>query len=273
MSNPACPTCQSRSETKVGGFAAWQEVAFKADDGRKNIVEIGQRIGLDPQTDFYHCRSCGTFYVHPFPPPEKIAQFYQAYYANENYGGKRNKKIKRSLRRMKRLKKIAGGGELLDVGCNLGYATEAARRVGFKAVGLDIDATSVSCAAEEFPDCEFQNAALSSVAAENRKFDVVYCSEVIEHFPDPRDFCMNLGKALKQGGVLYLTTPDAGHAARPRSFFKWAEVKPPEHLVWLNRKALRFLLEKAGFVRFNFLWNFKPGIKLIAVKGSKPPAL
>jgi 2-polyprenyl-3-methyl-5-hydroxy-6-metoxy-1,4-benzoquinol methylase len=38
-------------------------------------------------------------------------------------------------------------------------------------------------------------------------FDLVLCSEVVEHVPDPEAFIAGLGRAVRPGGILILSTP------------------------------------------------------------------
>jgi len=44
------------------------------------------------------------------------------------------------------------------------------------------------------------------IKEENPKFDVVCCSEVLEHVENPSDFVNNLARAVKPEGYLFVTT-------------------------------------------------------------------
>ena len=99
-------------------------------------------------------------------------------------------------------------------------------------------------------------------------FDVVYCSEVIEHAPDANRFAASLASLLRPGGVLYLTTPDISHWRRPREMGRWDAYTPPEHCLYFTPVSLARLLDRHGLgvVRRRFAW--KPGIKVFARKGT-----
>jgi len=56
---------------------------------------------------------------------------------------------------------------------------------------------------------------IQKIAVEGEQFDLIYCSEVIEHLPSLHDFVNALYGALDKNGVLYLTTPDIGHYSLP----------------------------------------------------------
>jgi 2-polyprenyl-6-hydroxyphenyl methylase/3-demethylubiquinone-9 3-methyltransferase len=95
------------------------------------------------------------------------------------------------------------------------------------------------------------------------RFDAAYCSEVIEHAPDPDRFAMALAAALAPGGLLYITTPDIDHWRRPRELARWDAWNPPSHCVYFNPKNLKLLLAKHGLTPVWRAISFKPGIKMI----------
>jgi 2-polyprenyl-3-methyl-5-hydroxy-6-metoxy-1,4-benzoquinol methylase len=66
------------------------------------------------------------------------------------------------------------GLSLLDVGCAKGHLTEAFRRLGFEAHGLDYADVAVERAGRDFPDCSFRHMdGFNPEYAE--RFDVVVC--------------------------------------------------------------------------------------------------
>ncbi|MBN8532092.1 MAG: class I SAM-dependent methyltransferase, partial [Alphaproteobacteria bacterium] len=160
------------------------------------------------------------------------------------------------------------GSDFLDIGCNLGYATEAARREGFNATGIEIDNDAVTTASISFPQNDYVCTTAEAFAKTGRRFDLLYCSEVIEHVPDMHGFAAAMAKLAKPGGHVFITTPDAGHFLRPKHFISWNEVKPPEHVCWYSKSTLQRLLEQHGFRIKKFWFTLKPGLKALAVKAS-----
>jgi SAM-dependent methyltransferase len=250
----------------VGTFQDWILVARFSDANWHKVLEVMGGDSWLRRLEFVRCSGCGFIWVNPTPSEADLAAFYSHYRGTTSYAAKRDKKIRRSLRRIRKLAKQVPGRRFLDVGCNLGFAIEAARLAGFTATGIDVDPHAVSLARAQFPEASFHVGAVEAMVETGETFDLVHCSEVIEHLPDVRPFARALADLTRPGGALFLTTPDAGHIRRPRNFLEWDAVKPPEHLCWFTRKNVRMLFEGLGFDPIRFLFNLKPGIKMVATK-------
>ncbi|MCS6319833.1 MAG: methyltransferase domain-containing protein, partial [Nitrospira sp.] len=78
-----------------------------------------------------------------------------------------------------------------------------------------------------------------------KPFDVVLCSEVIEHVPHPQKpgFVVQLAQLLTSGGYLILTTP------RGDVWEEWRRIAPPNQPVedWVTEQQLGQLLADGGF--------------------------
>ncbi len=261
-----CQICSCGEITSVGTFQDWISVTQFSDAGGREVLEAMGGDSSLRRLEFMRCSGCGFIWVSPTPSEVDLAAFYRHYRGTTAYVAKRDKKIKRSLRRIRRLAKQVPGRRFLDVGCNVGFAVEAARLAGFTSTGIDVDPHAVSLARAQFPEASFHAGAVEAMVETGETFDLVHCSEVIEHLPDVRQFARALADLTRPGGALFLTTPDAGHIRRPRNFLEWDAVKPPEHLCWFARRNVRMLFEGFGFDTIRFLFNFKPGIKMVAKK-------
>lgn len=243
---PSCPVCGCRS---CRDFVTHQEI------------------------DLFSCADCGTVFMHPLPTAEEVTGIYDDSYdgATAGYFAKVDKKIRRSRRRMRYLSHFVQGGAFLDVGCNGGFMVEAARERGFDAHGLDIDGVSIAYARRHYPKNAFFHGTVEDLAAtpEAPRFDLVYCSEVIEHLPDVQGFAAAVAVLLRPGGVFFVTTPDISHWRRPRDLLAWDAFCPPSHCIYFNPGSLRLLLERHGLRVLRRRLAFKPGIKLICQKGQR----
>lgn len=268
MTGFSCPLCDATNFTVLETQTDWLLRAEQADDERKLIGAI---VAQEPALSFdalVRCSDCGLATVQTPPTLDALGGFYSAYYASASYGTKRDKKIKRATKRVKRLArglKHEGAKtekrRFLDVGANLGYAVEGARLQGFDATGIEIDGAAVAKAQADFPGNHYIETTVEAFAARGNQFDMVYCSEVIEHAVDIRAFATALMDLVAPGGVLFVTTPADGHRATPKPLVSWVQVKPPEHLHWFAKDHLLTLFNRPGFTpRFQF--NPKPGHKM-----------
>lgn len=268
MTGFSCPLCDAAHFTILETQADWLLRAEQSDDERKLIGAIVARDRALAFEAIVRCDGCGLATVQTPPTPDALGGFYSAYYASASYGTKRDKKIKRAAKRVRRLARgiksegaKSGQMRFLDVGANLGYAVEGARLQGFNATGIEIDGSAVAKAQSDFPENIYIETTVDVFAARGDQFDMVYCSEVIEHAVDIRSFAKALMDLVAPGGVLFVTTPADGHRATPKPLASWVQVKPPEHLHWFAKDHLLTLFARPGFTpRFQF--NPKPGHKI-----------
>ena len=104
---------------------------------------------------------------------------------------------------------------------------------------------------------------------ESGPFDIVYCSEVIEHCPDVNRFMASIVALMAPGGMLFLTTPDISHWRRPRDIAEWDAFVPPEHCLYFNPSNLALLLTKHDLHIVRRRLALKPGIKVLARRDAK----
>lgn len=127
---------------------------------------------------------------------------------------------------------LAPGERVLDVGCGEGRHTLSAwLEYPVHAVGLDLSAHDLGTAAgrrDEFADSAPEDARVSFLRGSaldlpfaDASFDVVVCSEVLEHIHDHRGVLAEIARVLKPGGRFVASVPRA-----------W-----PERLCWLLSDA------------------------------------
>lgn len=129
---------------------------------------------------------------------------------------------------------------ILDVGCGRGWLSGHLSRYG-QVTGVDLAAEAVARASEDYPHVRFLTADVADEALERElgreAFDIVVCSEVIEHVLDQDRCLQNLLLVMKpRNSALILTTPNGRWKKHffhgPRK--EWAQ--PYE--LWLTRRQL-----------------------------------
>ena len=218
----------------------------------------------------FECNGCGFVWLDPLPNGGEISALYDDAYAGATTGyfNKVQSKLARARGRVRyvvrRLSNGATGKTFLDVGANGGFMAKAAQDAGFSVCGVEPDPVSVAYAREHYPGITFLKGLLEDSDLKSQSFDVIYCSEVIEHVADSNRFVAKLASVMKPGGLLYITTPDIGHWRRPKDITRWDAFCPPSHCVYFSPNNLRLLLERHGFEVSHRRFAWKPGIKIIA---------
>lgn len=108
-----------------------------------------------------------------------------------------------------------GTPRVLDVGCGQGDLLRdlAARMPGARLSGADISEASIAETLRKNPNYDVFRLDLASPSfqADNQArlgtFDLVVCSEVLEHIEDDATAAKNLGTLLAPGGALIVTVP------------------------------------------------------------------
>jgi 2-polyprenyl-3-methyl-5-hydroxy-6-metoxy-1,4-benzoquinol methylase len=207
--------------------------------------------GVAWRSRLVECSACGLVTHDPPIQKSQIEQLYPSSYLAHS-SASRSKSIYGSLKAfLGRLgargvsRQIPAGGSLLEVGCGNGsflrVLTDA--RPDIQVAGVDIMDVGVSGVSS----FAFYRGQLEDVDFGERRFDVVYCSNLIEHVPDPLRFLRKVAGLLKPGGVIYGVTPD--HLSIDRYLLRkyWAGYHYPRHTFVFNHENIRQILEKCGY--------------------------
>jgi SAM-dependent methyltransferase len=154
------------------------------------------------------------------PPPKKdpIWQRIRAHDIEELWDDSRLPNVAASYRA--RLKLLGGmvtdlagpAGRVLDVGCAQGTLGLILGEKGIRVDLLDIRPESIAYARSRYEHgpVEFHVGILGDNYPPG-DYDVVVCTEVIEHVPAPSSFLVQLKRKVRPGGYLCMTTPNGDY--------------------------------------------------------------
>lgn len=199
-----------------------------------------------------HCANCGTRWMDPPPSPSDLSHIYtygyyssgrpesRGYAREENAEGIRYTAAGRA-RALERV--LAAGSSVLEVGSGRGIlGRELARTFSYE--GLELSAEGAAEARTH--GLRVHEADLEGFESA-RRFDAVILVHVFEHLLDPSLALRRIDALLKDGGLLYVVTPDTTSMLARISGPRWVSYKFPEHVILYSRKGLARLLERRGF--------------------------
>jgi len=147
---------------------------------------------------------------------------------------------------------------VIDVGCGTGFFAHEIKKKAKNVVGLDICKSNI-----DYANLMNKNKNILFITKDihkfhtNKSFDVIFCSEAIEHFKDKQKVLNLFNKLIKLDGILFLVV-----AARPKhsmilldvykNFNKAYKNGAPEvHKggLFISKNKLDALVGKNGFIK------------------------
>ena len=155
---------------------------------------------------------------------------------------------------LEKLKHYHQGGNLLDVGCAMGFFMEEAQKFGFRSFGIEVSEYAGNFAKQKFNKRvflgsveEFFEKRESSSIFKDVLFDAVILSDLIEHLQDPRQVLKDIRKILKDNGIIVIQTGDVDSFWARLVGKNWHFFAPPQHLYFFSKKTLNSLLTQSGY--------------------------
>lgn len=141
---------------------------------------------------------------------DNLTGFYEER-AAEKHPTSDNPEMLRLVDRIAAWTRVRDGQAVLDFGCYDGFIVgRLARRFAVRGVGVDLSSSALDLAAESQrgTGCHFVCSDGLGLPFDSATFDVVVCSEILEHVPDLDGVLSEIARVLKPGGRLYATMPN-----------------------------------------------------------------
>ena len=148
-------------------------------------------------------------------------------------------------------------GSMLDVGCGEGRHIFGVMQEYpmMKCVGLDMDDDSLKKAEEGYSyfesisevGAEFIKGSAYSLPFPDNTFDLIVCSEVLEHLHEYNDAVIEINRVLKPGGKFFASVPAFWPEKICWYLSKEYQNQPGGHLRIFDQKKLVHEIEDRGF--------------------------
>ncbi|MDP3057629.1 MAG: class I SAM-dependent methyltransferase [bacterium] len=129
-------------------------------------------------------------------------------------------------------------GKFLDIGCGTGLIT---RHLPPGSTGLDINPRNLEKAKKYAPQINFVEGDAEKTKFPNETFDLIVCTEVLEHFLDPSKTLREIKRILKPEGIFIGSVPSKGLLWKLRFLSRTCGTKEPYHKHYLKTEITNLL--------------------------------
>lgn len=110
--------------------------------------------------------------------------------------------------RVQSIKKLLPeSGKILIAGCGSGYDMSIVKSK-MDGYGIDISKQAIKKSMQKYPRFNYKFGSITKIPFKDNLFDIIVCSEVIEHVPNRKKAFSEMKRVLKSGGILIITTPN-----------------------------------------------------------------
>jgi 2-polyprenyl-3-methyl-5-hydroxy-6-metoxy-1,4-benzoquinol methylase len=221
----------------------------------KPVFSCNDFVASNETFNLDRCDDCSFLFTNPRPYAEEIYKYYQSdkYISHSDkkeglgimykiYDIIRNFSIKSKL---KLIKKYNNSGNLMDLGCGLGYFLDAAiKDKTFKCIGVDISEDAIEYVKKSF---NYDVINENTLDTHNIKYDVITQWHVLEHVHYLNERMVQLNNLLTENGTLFIAVPNSNSwdALHYKKF--WDGFDVPRHLYHFNINSFTELMNKHNF--------------------------
>lgn len=166
------------------------------------------------------------------------------------------------------LAKSLKADSILDAGCGEGFTMEKLAKfsVGKKIEGIEYSEKAISFGKKLFPNLVFKQANIYDLPYKDNSFDLVVCTEVLEHLEDPAKAIREMLRVSQK--YLIISVPNEpffmlSNFLRGKNLSRLGNDK--EHINHWGIFSIKTFLEKNGLkikqIKYPFPWTIIMGIK------------
>lgn len=232
LHQPICPECQ------ICGAASGEV--------RATSLETCEDLRFFGDFKVFECNSCKNMFTHPLPEYAS-----REILPDRALGGLKSLLLRWFMNlRVKRVKSLGTGRELLDFGSGACLFANAMAAAGFEVTAVEPNHENREKAAPgvRIISSLFDRSLVDDSSLKQESFDIVTAWHALEHIPDPRGALQLCFELLKPGGALYLSVPNIASLQASVGGRRWAYLDVPHHVNHFSQRGLIELLNQAGFI-------------------------
>lgn len=158
--------------------------------------------------------------------------------------------------RLDSIAKIISTGKnlkILDAGCGTGHMIKLLheKRKDNIYYGIDTSAAALQIAKERCPSAKLEIMDVSNIGFKDEFFDVVICTEVLEHMVNYQTAVREFKRVLKKNGCLIITFPNETLWTVGRFFLGKKPLKNPGHINCFTAQKVREFVKMNLILRAN----------------------
>ncbi|MFY8019566.1 MAG: class I SAM-dependent methyltransferase [Bacteroidia bacterium] len=249
-----CPICKESNFTEL--FTC------------KDYVATGETFNI------VKCQKCSHEFTNARPTEIECGKYYQSNNYISHSGTDKSKlgftyKLYDIVRnysiglKLNIIKKYQKSGELLDLGCGLGYFLNGAKQEGtFHCQGADISEDAIKYVKENFNIEVKKDSDLKSF--KEGQFKVITQWHVLEHVYRLEDRLKELKYLLAKNGTMFIAVPNSDSWDAKNYKAHWDGYDVPRHIHHFNKKSIKKLFEENGFkiIKMQGMWFDAPYISM-----------
>ncbi len=174
-------------------------------------------------------------------------------------------------RRALLLGEVRAGERVLDLGCGAGRFLAALGEARAHPVGVELAQEAVDRARANVPGADVRLLEDDTIPAGHGEFDLVWCSEVLEHIPDVGQALYEVRRVLKPGGRLLATVPYHGRLqAAGIALTRFDAHFDPlgQHVRFFTRSSLAATLDACGLEPQRIAIHHRP--RMLVARATRP---
>lgn len=223
-----CPFCGSGGQHLIPYYCSPQ------------VMKLANHTEFSPAKLWVKCDKCGNFFSYNFP--KSRVSLINGHYTKNNEEIINNKFLLDCYSRIfNRFRTLTKGNDYLEIGVGTGEMLAVAQEFGYHVEAVEIcqsDCERISAALGiDIKWCDILN------HETDKQYDVIVMGDVLEHVIEPVSLLKKVKGMLKNGGVLWISTPNYNSAyARMQKFSHcmWHELN---HYTYVSYESLKCLLE------------------------------